>query len=586
MGQFLKFTFASCLGVFLAFGLLIFLLVGIFMSASMVPQTVVKSNSVLEIALDYSPPELTNNVEASPGILSTSDIVGFQDILKLIEIAKTDDDISGIFLDPSRMGFGPVTGHDLLVALEDFKESGKFVLAYANFYGQGGYYLASAADTIMLNPIGGIDFRGFASFVPFFKDLMDKTGIKMHIYYAGQFKGATEPFRRANMSPQNKLQTREYLEDAYGEFLLDIADMRGIDKSRLRNIADGLLSSDAEDALALGLIDVIGYEDEATEWMRRRVGIESGKKLEKISIENYYSAKNLKQGKGTDRIAVVYAEGSIIHCDEEYGTICDGQYVETLAKLRKSDKVKAVVIRVNSPGGSILAAENILREVVLLQEAGKTVVVSMGDYAASGGYYIACTADRIFASSNTLTGSIGVFTMIPNPNALIREKLGINFDTVRTTRHSASFSAFFDWSSEENALMKERTDDYYELFLKKVSNGRGMTIDEVHEVAQGRIWTGTRAREHGLVDEIGDLQDAINSAAALAGLDEYKVVEYPKLMNPWTKLLTEFTEQSVQTSVDNYFDTKLRQQIPHFDDLRELITGKEPVARLPLIIRY
>jgi len=577
---------ASCLGVFLAFGLLVFLGIGLVVSASMAPQKVVKSDSVLDLTLDYSPPELTNNVEANPMGITSGDVVGFQDILKLIKLAKTDDKISGIFLDPSRMGYGPVTGHDLLTALEDFKDSGKFVLAYANFYGQSGYYLASVADTIMLNPIGGIDFRGFASFVPFFKDLMEKTNIKMHIYYAGQFKGATEPFRRADMSPQNKMQTREYLEDAYGEFLNDIAGVRGIEKSRLRGIADGLHSSDAEDALALGLIDMIAYEDEATAWMSRRVGMKTDKKLNTISLKDYYTSKTLNQGSGSDRIAVVFAEGSIVHCEENYGTICDGQFVETLAKLRKSNKVKAVVLRVNSPGGSILAAENILREVVLLQKAGKAVVVSMGDYAASGGYYIACTADKIFASSNTLTGSIGVFTMIPNPNGLIREKLGINFDTVRTTKHSASFSPFFDWGGEENALMKKRTDEYYELFLKKVSNGRDMTVDEVNDVAQGRIWTGKRALEHGLVDEIGDLQDAIKSAASLADLDDYKVVEYPKLMDPWTKLITEFTKQNVQTSVDKYFETKLREQIPHFDDLRDLITTNGPVARLPVVIQH
>lgn len=586
MRQFLKFTLASCLGVTLALGLLILLIIGFVASVSMAPQKVVKSGSVLDIALDYTPPELTNNTEANPMSLQSGDIIGFQDILKLIKLAKADDKISGIFLDPSRMGYGPVTGHDLLVALEDFKKSGKFVLAYANFYGQGGYYLASVADTIMLNPIGGIDFRGFASFVPFFKDLMDKTGIKMHLYYAGQFKGATEPFRRADMSPQNKMQTREYLEDAYGEFLSDIAGARGIDKSRLRSIADGLRSSDAEDALALGLIDMIAYEDEATDWMSARAGLEKGKKLEKISIEDYYTTKSLNQGSGNDRIAVVYAEGSIAHCDESYGTICDGQFVETLAKLRKSSKVKAVVLRVNSPGGNILAAENILREIVLLQEAGKSVVVSMGDYAASGGYYIACSADKIFASSNTLTGSIGVFTIIPNPNAFVREKLGINYDTVRTTKHSASFSPFFDWSDEENAMMKKRTDDFYELFLQKVSNGRDMTVDEVNDVAQGRIWTGKRALEHGLVDEIGNLQDAIKSAATLSDLDEYKVVEYPKLMDPLTKMITEFANQSVQTSVDAYFTTKLREQVPHFDDLRDLITTDGPTARLPVVIQH
>ena len=585
MRQFLKFTLASCLGVFLAFVAVGALFMMIAVSAAVGSQPVVKSNSVLDISLDYSPPEQTNNTQQAPMTFKTGDVLGVRDIVRLIEYAATDDKIQGIYFDPSMMYLGPASASDVADALTEFRDSGKFVLTYGNFFEQGGYYLASASDSIILNPIGSVDFRGFSSLVPFYKEVLDKTGIKMQIYYAGQFKSATEPFRRTDMSPQSKLQTREYLEEVYGLFLDDIAENRGIEAGMLREIAEEMSSTDAEAAKALGLVDMVGYEDDAHEWMRRRMGI-GDSDADLVEIEDYHLATTLSSGTGRDRIALVMAEGAIVHGESEYGNISDGHYVEMLRKVRQSDRVKAVVLRVNSPGGNILAAENILREVKLIQEAGKPVVVSMGDYAASGGYYISASADSIFAESNTLTGSIGVFTMIPNPHQLLTDKLGIHFDTVRTAEYSASFTPFFDWSDEEHGYFKKRTDDFYSLFLEKVADGRNMSVEDVDKVAQGRIWTGQRALEHGLVDEIGGLPEAIEAAASLADLEDYRVSEYPKLADPWTRFINELTQTSAESKVDAYFESKLQEKVPHFDAIRQLITTDGPVARLPVIIEF
>jgi len=586
MRQFIKFTFASCLGVFLALTVVTLFFVMLGVAATMQPVKTLNDNSILEIALDYSPPEQTNNVQTGPFEFKTKDVLGVQEIVRLIEHAQSDEKISGILLDPSMIGLGPSNGKDVLRALTGFREAGKFIVTYADFYDQGGYYLASASDHIIINPIGSVDFRGFSSLVPFYKDLLDKTGVKMQIYYAGQFKSATEPFRRNDMSPQNKLQTREYLEDVYGEFLTDISMNRKMPVQQLRSIADGLKSTDAEAARALGLVDQIGYEDEAIDWIQNQLELDSDTKPRVMSIEDYHLVANIDLGAGSDRIAVVTAEGSIIHGEEEYGVISDGHFAEVLSKVRKSKSIKAVVLRVNSPGGNILAAENILREVKLIQEAGKPVVVSMSDYAASGGYYISATADSIFAQSNTLTGSIGVFTMIPNPHQLLNETLGIHFDTVRTARYSASFTPFFDWSSEEHEYFESRTDDFYTLFLEKVAEGRDMTVEEVNEVAQGRIWTGKRAVENGLVDRIANLDEAVVAAANLAGLEDYRVSNYPKLQDPWTRVINEITNPDAETKIDSYIEQKLKQRVPHFEALRELIFADGPVARLPVVIDY
>jgi protease-4 len=530
-------------------------------------------------------PEHTNNVPQSPFTIQQEDIIGLHDIIEMIEAAKSDAKIEGIYLYPTHAEFGPVKTAELANALMDFRSSGKWILSYAEYYPQGAYALAAQADTVMLNPIGSVDFLGYASFVPFFKELLDKTGIEMKVFYAGDFKSATEPFRRTEMSPENKLQVREYLKDAYTGYLNLVSRGRKIDTSKLFEIADSMKSQDAEDALSLGLIDRIAYQDEAAAWMRSKLGLEEDKEIKMVEPAEYHVGRKKETSTAKDRIAVVYAEGEIVPGKGDYGVIGDQRYTEILEDIRHKDNIKAVVLRVNSPGGNILASENILREVKLLRDAGKPVVVSMGEYAASGGYYIAADADSIFAEPTTLTGSIGVFSMFPNVQRLLNDKLGVRLDTVRTGEHSASFTPFFNWSPAEDHAMKVRVDDYYELFLRHVSEARNMPMDSVHAIAQGRIWSGDRAVANGLVDRIGSLDDAIVSAAALAKTSEYKTTEYPRMMNPLNKLLAEISGQ--ETSIyESYVDRKLEKKVPHLREMKALLNYNGPMARLPVILDF
>jgi protease-4 len=302
-------------------------------------------------------------------------------------------------------------------------------------------------------------------------------------------------------------------------------------------------------------------------------------------VGDYHVGRVKKASTAKDRIAVIYAEGEIHHGETEYGVIGDHRYTEIITKLRTDDKVKAVVLRVNSPGGSILASENILRELALLQKAGKPIVVSMGDYAASGGYYIAALGDSIFAEPTTLTGSIGVFSMMPNVRELFNDKLGIRFDTVRTGDYSASFSPFLEWSDAEHASMQARTDAFYDLFIGHVSMYRDMTKEEVHAIAQGRIWSGTDAVSNGLVDRIGTLQDAITAAASLAGLTEYRTSEYPRVPNPINKLISELTGEEM-SMVDRYLESRLGSHIPHYRELKSMLDRTGPTMRLPVILDF
>ncbi len=587
MGQFIKFTFASCLGMFLAMILFFFLLVMIGVGAASSTKSVkVADKSVLELDLSYAVPEQTNNVAPQYFQFSQTDVLGIQDILRLIRAATDDPKISGIYLTPVRTNLGTVQTADLTAALNEFRESGKWILSYAPYYSQGPYALAAQADTIMLNPIGSVDFRGYAAFIPFFKELLDKTGIKMQIYYAGDFKSATEPFRRTEMSDENRLQTREFLDEAYGQYLKLISDGRGIDQIRLREIAYEFKSRNAEDALALNLVDLIAHEDEAMAWMRRRLDLAEDKKIEFLSLTKYRQSGPIPSGSSRDRIAVVYAEGEILPGKADYGQIGDERYTEILSGLRTNDRVKAVVLRINSPGGSILAAENIYREIDLLRAAEKPVVVSMGDFCASGGYYISALADSIFAQPTTLTGSIGVYTLVPNPHALLNDKLGVRFDTVRTGEYSASFTPFYPWTEREDMYFQQRTDEYYDLFLRRVGKGRKLTREEVHEVAKGRIWSGERAVSLGLVDRIGDLDAAISAAARLAEIEDYRTTEYPRVLSPLNKLIQEITKQEMSTAAERFIEHKINERIPHFHTIKSFLSSPDPLARLPVIFDF
>ncbi|MFK8102181.1 MAG: signal peptide peptidase SppA [Saprospiraceae bacterium] len=544
MGQFIKFIFASCLGVLLAsvviFGIGGMAVSGLVSKAEKVK--VVQPNTVLELNFDEAIPEKTNNLAIDPYSFSQDDKVGLHDMIQAIRYAKDDDNIKGIFLDVSSLNVGAATASALRAALVDFKESGKFITAYGIYLSQGAYYVASVADKIALNPVGGLAFQGLGVQIPFFKDALDRLGVKMQIFYAGDFKSATEPYRLNKMSENNRLQIKEYLDGLYQVILTDISNSRGISESELRNIADNLLVQSPEDALNLKMVDALAYRDEVYDDLRERLGFSEKEDIRTVGIWSYYKKAKAKLNFSIkDKVAVVIAEGVIVNGEGELGEVGGQKYARLIRKLRKDDKIKAIVLRVNSPGGSATASDIIWRELLLAKEAGKPVVVSMGDYAASGGYYIAAMADTIYAQPNTITGSIGVFGMIPSMEEMLRDKVGVRFDAVKTGKFSTGISPFVDISEEEKTVIQKSVEDFYETFLKRVADGRGMTRDEAHKVAQGRVWTGTKAKSLGLVDALGDLDDAIQTAANLADLSTYRTTEYPKLKAPLELMIDRFS---------------------------------------------
>ncbi len=590
MGQFFKFVFASCLGVMLAtiaLGILSFAMLAAIASSAGSKAVSVQPNTVLHLKFDKPIPEKTNNLPMDPFNFKEQKVLGLHDILAALERAQTDDNIKGILLETDGLQGGLATANALRDALAEFRSKGKFVYAYANAYTQGAYYLASAADKIYLSPVGLLDFHGFAAQVPFFKDLLDKAGIKAQVYYAGKFKSATEPFRRNNMSEENKLQVREYLEDAFGEFLSDIAEARGISKAELRRIADNMAATLPEDALRLKMVDELTYRDKVLDDIRQKTGLDKKDKIPTLTIEAYQEAKPAKPNlKAKHKIAVVYAEGNIVDGKGENGSIGDVKYVDILSKLRKDKQVRAIVLRINSGGGSAMASENILREVELAKAEGIKVVVSMGDYAASGGYYIACKADSIFAEPNTLTGSIGVFSMVPSAQQLLNKQIGIQFDTVKTGQFAHGVSPVYDLTEAEGKIMQSFVDKLYETFLGHVAAGRNMSRDAVNEIAQGRVWTGQKAVRIGLADRIGYLDDAIASAAKLAEVSEYRLTEYPRVKDPIQQLLEELSGQTTETRAQRLLKTQLGSLYPHYRFLYELQQSRGVQARLPFILEF
>lgn len=586
MAQFFKFLLASCLGVLIASAVVFFgaiAIIGAMASQGNTPKPV-SDNSVLRITFDNVIPEKTNNLEMDPFDFSNDHILGVHDIIKSIEHAKTDDRIKGILIEADNVTAGFTTAGAVRRALADFKSSGKFIIAYSDYYTQGAYYMVSVADEIYVNPLGMVDFRGFAAQVPFFKDMLDRLGVSMQIFYAGKFKSATEPYRRNNMSDENKLQLREYLNELYAVMLTDISQSRGVSVADLRKAADSYAANDPEAAVKLDLVDAVGYRDDALQDIRERLGLESDKSIKTISLEDYSRSVG-GSGSGSDKIAVVYAEGTILDGKGELGSVGSERYTKIINKIRKDDNIKAVVLRINSPGGSAMASENIWRELSLLRETDKPVIASMGDYAASGGYYIACMADSIFAEPTTLTGSIGVFNIIPSAQKMLADKAGIRFDTVKTGRYATGISPFYDLSEDEKQIIQRRTDQTYDVFLRRVAEGRKMDKAKVHEIAQGRVWTGISADRLGLVDEIGGLKNAIETAARMAGLESYRISEYPQTKEPIEQFFDRFMDEE-----EPYSKVLLRKQLgawyPYYRYFEDIQNSQGMQARLPFVLQF
>ena len=588
MKNFIKIVFGSCLGVILAIvviGLVGSAVLTTFIASGKVKPSVT-ANSVLKLSFDRDIPEKTNNTEAAMYNFSEEPFIGLYEIAECIRHAKDDRNIKGIYLSLSSGGIGNASAQYLRDAIRDFKESGKFVYAYSGNYGysQGAYYMASVADKVMLHPLGAIDLRGFGSEIPFFKEMLDRLGIKMNVFYAGKYKGATEPFRLNQLSDENRYQIHEYIEDLYDSFLGDIAQGRQMSADQVRNLAEELGGRNADLAKQNQLIDAIMYEDEVFDALREELDFSKDEKVNLVDLETYYKVKGKDLNLSSrSKIAVVYAEGEIRGGDDQYGMITDDQYVGILRKIRDDENTKAVVLRINSPGGDAFVSDEIWREVQLVREKGIPVVASMGDVAASGGYYIACGADRIIAEPNTITGSIGVFGLIPNISELMNEKLGIHMDTVRTAKYANGVvNPFYPVGPDEAAIIQEGIDRTYETFLSRVAQGRNMTRDAVHEIAQGRVWTGTRAKEIGLVDELGDMDRAIALAAELSGTDEYRITEYPRLKEPMQKLIEDLTGQDLPEEISARI---LAKHYPHtnqlLNTLEYMLKSQHPFARLP-----
>ncbi|MFA5297824.1 MAG: signal peptide peptidase SppA [Lutibacter sp.] len=527
--KFLRNLIASILGTLIALGILLILLVVIGMAIGESEKVEVKSNTVLEIKLDgavkdYAP----KGTDFLQEFLALGDEkMGLNEIINAIENAKNDDNITGISINALDVNAGISQTQAIRNKLEEFKESGKFVMAYGDVYNQKSYYLSSVADSIFMNPSGGIEFKGLSSEVLFFKDLQDKTGVKMEVIRHGKYKSAVEPFLYNKMSDENREQITTFLQSIWGELLTDISKNRNKTVEELNLVADNLWARNAKLAVENHIVDAAVYMDEYDNKLKIASGISVDADLNKVTISDYIST-----GKGrltststaTNKIAVIYAQGEIIYGKGNEDYIGQELMIETLRKARKDKNVKAIVLRINSPGGSALASELIWRELELTKKE-LPLVVSMGDVAASGGYYIACNADRIFAQPTTISGSIGVFGAIPNISKLA-DNIGINAEQVSTNK-GPSYSVFKPITNEFRAVTTEGVEDIYTTFVERVSVGRNMTVQAVDSIAQGRVWSGVDALNNGLVDELGNLDDAIKYAAKLAAVVDYKVRNYP-----------------------------------------------------------
>lgn len=533
---FMKLFFTSCLGTIVGLVLLVGGIGFVAYQASNSNQPSTKPNSVLKLEFNKPIPELSNNVPTDAydfeGMFAENP--GLNDVCKLIDIAKTDENIKGIYLDLSDVPQGWATAKVLRNKLEEFKTAGKFVMSYATQYDQKSYYLASVANPVYLHPQGGFSFTGFSGQMMYFKGLMDKLGVKAQIFYAGKFKSATEPFRRTDMSPENRIQVTAYMSGMYDLYLEALAKSRKMSAEELFRIADNALIKEPADAVTHKLVDATKYKDEVLDELRKKLGTAEKDEIEVVSLKKYMSVHKdkLSPELGKDKVAVVYAEGDIVDGQGDKGSIGGDKYASVIRKLRRDESVKAIVMRVNSGGGSALASDIIWRELEMAKKQGIKVVTSMGDVAASGGYYIASNSDVIFAEDNTITGSIGVFGMIPNLRGLYEQHLGITMDTVKIGKFSlmSGSGLFYEFNEDEGKIIQESVDQVYTVFKTRVSEGRDMSMEAVDSVAQGRVWLGKKAIEIGLVDQLGGLNDAIKSVAKLANLSDgnYTVAGYPE----------------------------------------------------------
>ncbi len=582
MKDFLKMTFATVVGLLITgFILLIFgtmSLVGMVMSSD--TEVTLKDKSILMLNLQGT---ITERYEESPidEYLSTGDKkMGLDDILNSIKKAETNDKIKGIYIDADMFACGTASLQEIRNALLDFKKSNKFIIAYGGNYSQGAYYLASVADKVIVNPSGIVSWHGISANNLFLKDVLKKFGVEMQIFRVGTYKSAVEPFIATEMSPANREQTKAFVSSLWSQMVKDVATARNISEEKLNELADTNMDfQEAELYVKNGLVDTLMYKDQVLTYLKMLTGTSNGDKLATVTVPEMKKvpATNLNTGKNT--IAIYYAFGEIDNMGSSAldEGIRSEKVIQDLRKLREDKNIKAVVLRVNSPGGSAYGSEQIWREVTLLKEA-KPVVVSMGDYAASGGYYISCAADWIVAEPTTLTGSIGIFGMIPDASGLINGKLGITLDGVKTNKLSDLGRIDRPFNEDERALIQNMINNGYELFTQRCADGRRMPLDQLKKIAEGRVWAGTMAKDLKLVDELGGIQEALKEAAKRANLDSYRTLSYPKQKDMISILLD-------TTKPERYIRTQLEETLgsyyPIYQWAKNLQNMDRVQARLP-----
>ncbi len=579
--KFLRNLLAAILGCIMAFGILfVMFLVFASLLGSSEDSVTVRNNSVLVFQLEEPVKDYVGETEDPFAGLFTK-AIGLDNIIEAIQVAKTDKKIKGISIEKNFLMAGLAQTQSIRKALEDFKESGKFVYAFSDFYTQKDYYLASVSDSVFLNPVGILDFKGLASEVLFFKDLQEKTGLQMEVIRHGKYKSAVEPYLSNEMSDANRTQIKELLTSLWGSIIDDISDGRNISTNDLNVIADTLGGRSPEYAKKSGLIDDLSFFDEYKRKLRYAVNSDEEEKVAVVGLGDYIRySKGKMRGAGKDKIAVIYAQGEIFYGEGSQETIGQGMINEAVLKASEDDNIKAIVLRVDSPGGSALASDIIWRELELAK-ANKPVVVSMGNVAASGGYYIAAGADKIYAEPTTVTGSIGVFGVIPNGNKLAGD-IGINAEQVGTNANSVDYSFFEPMSEQFRVVVQEGVEQTYNTFLDRVSKGRGITAKEVDSIAQGRVWSGAEAKKIGLVDELGTLGDAIKGAAELAEISSYRIRKYPKFKSGFERFV-----EDMSSAKTNFIQSVIKQEIGNeaynvLEEVRKISSEKQSIqARMP-----
>lgn len=585
MKQFFGAFFGSLVGILITGIITTLIIVGVVMSVFSEAVNMdrkhsyrAKDNTVLRINLDGEIKERGfenpfGDMDLGPFMPGTS--IGLNDIIANLKKAKEDKHIKGIYLEIGDPVAGFATLEEVRNALLDFKTSGKFIYAYSEGYSQKGYYLASTASKLFLNPEGGMEIKGLSSQMMFYKNMLEKLNVEVQIFRHGKFKSAIEPFMLDKMSAANRAQVEIYLGSLWDHMLKGISKSRPVSVDELNAMANNLSVKSTEDAVNFKLVDELKYEDEVFDLIKKTIGLEEKDKIRFVSLTDYTKAPGEKNS-SKNKIAVIYAVGEIVSGEGRDGTIGSESLVKAIREARLDSNIKAIVLRVNSPGGSALASDVMWRETILAKKA-KPFIVSMGDVAASGGYYISCGADRIFAQPNTITGSIGVFGMVPNLQKALSEKLGITIDTVNTNKHSDVGTVLRSTTTEEHAYIQQSVEHIYDVFITKVASGRHMQKNEVDSIGQGRVWSGADAIKINLVDELGGIKEAIAYAAKQAKLSNYKTVDYPKQKD----LLEELLGNSKEEMETRAMKANLGEQYIYLKQLKNVLHLKGVQARLP-----